>query len=238
MNMRNNNRKNDRRRLMTLLLALALVIALVPLSVAPARADNDLGMTTADKVNLRVAASPKAKFIEMLPINYVCTVLGETDAEGYHWFRVKAKSAEAGNDREYEGYIRGDCFRRLTDDEAAQYTAGNSIASNNPVVNQNTEAAAGSTGIVTNSGTNLREGASIHTRSMMKLNRGDVVTILEQPSGISSETFYKVHYGTTIGYIMSTFVQTSSVPIVRIAAISSGLARPERIFFLITSARR
>ena len=56
----------------------------------------------------------------MLPYHYVCTVLGETDAEGYHWFQVEAKDPEEGNDRIYTGYIRGDCFCQLTPEEVEE----------------------------------------------------------------------------------------------------------------------
>ena len=115
----------SRKRLTALTLAVALMIALIPSGLMPAaKAANNLGMTTADTVNLREGASPKAKFIVQLPKGYVCTVLGETDAEGYHWYRVEALNPETGNDRIHTGYIRGDCFRRLTDEEAATTSSG------------------------------------------------------------------------------------------------------------------
>ena len=202
----------SRIRLTALTLAIALMIALIPSGLMPAaKADNNLGMTTADTVNLREGASPKAKFIVQLPKDYVCTVLGETDAEGYHWYRVEALNPETGNDRIHTGYIRGDCFRRLTDEEAAGTSSGSTgtgSAAANTVVNANTSVSGQTGRVVNGSGVNVRAGASTKTRSLLKLNRGDIVTVLEVPSVTnSSETFYKIQIGNTIGYIMSTFLE-------------------------------
>ena len=97
-----------RSRLLAFALTLMMVTALIPLTLQrPAAAENDLGMTTADKVNLRYSASPKSEYIVRLPNQYVCTVLSEVDQEGYHWFQVEAIDPENG--RKQIGYIRGDC---------------------------------------------------------------------------------------------------------------------------------
>jgi len=199
-----------RKRLTALAIAVALMIALIPSGLMPAaKADNNLGMTTVDTVNLREGASPKAKFIVQLPKGYVCTVLSETDAEGYHWYRVEAKNPEAGNDRIHTGYVRGDCFRRLTDEEAATASSGStSSADSSTVVNANTSVSGETGRVVNGSGVNVRAAASTRARSLMKLNRGDIVTVLEVPSVTnSSETFYKIQVGNTTGYIMSTFLE-------------------------------
>ena len=202
-----------RSRLLAFALTLMMVTALIPLTLQrPAAAENDLGMTTADKVNLRYSASPKSEYIVRLPNQYVCTVLNEVDQEGYHWFQVEAIDPENG--RKQTGYIRGDCFRRLTDEEANTYqTSGTTASSSSAVVNENTTVS-GMTGIVVNgSGVNVRQGPGTRYPSLLKLNRGDVVTILEAPSvKNSSETFYKIQTGSTVGYIMSTFLQESGSP--------------------------
>ena len=117
-----------RSRLLAFALTLMMVTALIPLTLQrPAAAENDLGMTTADKVNLRYSASPKSEYIVRLPNQYVCTVLNEVDQEGYHWFQVEAIDPENG--RKQIGYIRGDCFRQLTDEEANTYQTSGTTAS-------------------------------------------------------------------------------------------------------------
>lgn len=97
-----------RSRFLAITLTLVLLSALFSASLLkPAVAENDLGITTADKVNLRVYASPKASYIVKLPAQYVCTVLGETDAEGYHWYQVVAVDPTLSTGRTQTGYIRG-----------------------------------------------------------------------------------------------------------------------------------
>ncbi len=203
------------RRILALALALMTAAALLPgFLMKPAAAESDLGITTADKVNLRIYASPKAGYIVRLPAQYVCTVLSETDQEGYHWFQVTCVDPESPTGRTQTGYIRGDCFRRLTDEEAANYTkTGTASGGSGDAVNTNTSVE-GMYGIVVNgSGVNVRQGPGTKYRSLLKLNRGDTVTILEAPSiKNSSETFYKIQTGSTVGYIMSTFLQESGAP--------------------------
>ena len=201
-----------RSRLISLALVLILALTFLPaLLMHQAEAENNLGITTADQVNLRIYASPSAGYIVQLPVQQICTVLDEKDAEGYHWYHVTTKDPEApaGSTKTKEGYIRGDCFRRLTDEEAANYTStGSTGAASSTVVNEN-KSVDGVTGIVVNgSGVNVRQGPGTNYRSLLKLNRGDIVTILEAPTvKNSSETFYKIQVGNAVGYIMSTFLQ-------------------------------
>ena len=50
---------------------------------------------------------------------YVGTIKGEKDAEGIHWYKVEFQSPEEGNDRFYTGYINGQYFTVLSEEEAA-----------------------------------------------------------------------------------------------------------------------
>ena len=202
------------RRLMSLALVLCLMLTMIPGPFGASRAENNLGMTTTANVNVRYSASTSSPFIFKLPSNYVCTITGETDADGIHWFKVRVITPETGSTREYDGYIHGDFFRRLTDEEASQYRPGDTVGViPSGAGNVDTEVT-GTYGVVTNSGTNLREGPGTQYYSMMKLDRGTEVEILSVPSVISSETFYKVRLagerGLVTGYIMSTFIRVTS----------------------------
>ena len=212
------------RRFWCVALVIAMLAALLP-SVAPdfsAKADDaTLGMTIVDKVNVRVGPGKNEKYLFLLPINYVCTVLGRVTEGANLWYEVSVKSPEKNNLHVYHGYILGSCFRMLTDAEAAAYRQSQTLQTPTPIPstepgqptptptphpsNTDTPAQAGQTGYITNGGVNLREGPG-KTRVLLKLDRGTIVTLLTIPSVISDETYYKVMYNGITGYVMSTFV--------------------------------
>ena len=217
------------RRLSCAILALAMIFSLWPLSILSAGAEQEVyGMTTANGVNLRVSASTKANYLFYLPVNYVCVVKGEVTAEKIHWYKVEAKQPNADNNRTYPGYVHGDYFRLLTADETQAYLAGNSVNTSTPIpesgngptptptplpnknVDQN--AIPGTTGVVTSSGTNFREGPGKGYHSIEKLDRGAEVEVLTIPSvlGNGANTWYYVRYGNQYGYIMSDFLRITS----------------------------
>ena len=210
-------------RLCCCALILALAAAILPGTIAGNAAADDatLGMTTLDKVNVRYGPGKDEKIIFKVPANYVCEVLGQVTKNNVLWYEVNCVHPEL-KDHVFHAYIMGDCFRMLTDEEAAAWRQNNSVVtptpipSTNPgeptpsptptpVTNIDTPAEPGATGYVTNGGVNLREGPG-KTKVLMKLNRGDVVSLITVPSIISEETYYKVSYEGTVGYIMSTFV--------------------------------
>ena len=214
----------NRRRMLALALALSLFFSLWPSAVPQSAAlAESLGIVTSSSVHVRKQSSTSAEIWFDLSQNTICTILAETDAEGIHWYKVETTHPEnrttaAGNT--YIGFIHGDFFRPLTAEEAASYSQGSEIfvtgsgASATVVTNTDTAAATGTVGVVTNSGTNFREGPSMKSRSMMKLDRGTQVEILTAPSVISSETFYEVRYDGVTGYIMSTFIRVDSSPVI------------------------
>ena len=214
----------SRCRLICFVLVLSILISLVPVGIMSAAADDvKLGKTTIDKVNIRVSPSSSAKLLFQIPkAGYVGTIKGETTAEKIHWYKVEFQSPDKGNDNYYTGYVNGNYFTPLTDAEAAVYKANMTVATPTPIppdgstatptpVPQSnyasSDAPAGTTGTVTSSGTNLRAGPGKNFNSITQLNRGEVVTVLSIPAVESDQTFYRVRYGSTEGWIMSTYLK-------------------------------
>ena len=209
---------NDRRRMLALALALSLLLSLLPSAAfrTSALAEDALGVVTSSSVHVRKQASTSADYWFDLPQNFVCTILGEEDAGGIHWFKVRTHHPDNPSSKNtYDGFIHGNFFRKLTDEETAAYKAGSTVSTGTAssgtaaagTGSTDTAAAAGTVGVVTNGGTNFREGPSTKAHSMMKLDRNTRVEILTAPSVISSETFYQVRYANKTGYIMSTFIR-------------------------------
>ena len=220
-----------RRRLVCFALALSLLCSLIPAGIGRDTALAEpvqLGITL-DKVNVRYGPSTSEKIMFSLPKDHVCKIREEKDNEKIHWYKVETIDPERKNSNTYFGYIHGDFFRELTTDEYIAYNATGSAATPTPIPESNgdsptptpTPAPAGSTdltakagtrGVVTAGGTNLREGPGTGYHSLMKLNRNDQLEILTIPSviGAGSETFYKVRYDGVTGYIMSDFVSILS----------------------------
>ena len=222
-----------RRRLVCFALALCLLISLVPAGIARdtvALAEiTRLGITL-DTVNMRYGASTGAKIAFSLPKDHVCVILEEKDAEKIHWYRVQTIDPSRKNSNTYFGYIHGDFFRELTDEEYRLYNETGTAATPTPIpVSQgdaptptptpvpgtgstDLPAKSGSIGVVTAGGTNMREGPGTGYHSLMKLDRNTQVELLTIPSvrGIGSGTFFKVRYDGVTGYIMSDFISILS----------------------------
>ena len=203
-----------RHRLISLITAVILLVSLLPVPFAGAESTAKYGMTTDTSVNVRYGAATNAKKIFQIPqAGYVAKILKTVTGGGYEWYQVEIVSPE--NQRTYTGYIMKDFFRELTEAEAASYEAGNAISeSGNSAANINKEAESGTTGVVTASGVNLRVGPGKNFQVITQLNRGTVVELLEIPSIIDQTTFYKIQYAGMTGYMMSTYIQPSSGPIV------------------------
>lgn len=224
----------NRRRLTCLALVLALMLSLIPAGrtgSTAALADGDrVGYTTKEKVNLRYGASSGAKIVVQIPAkNQICKIKDTKVAEKITWYRVET------NDPEHQGktvigYIHGDFFHEMTGEELAEYNKSGAIGTPTPVPdangdqptptptpapagkNEDLPAIAGSIGSVTAGGTNLREGPGTSYRSIERLNRNTQVELLTIPSirGAGTNTFFKVKYGDTVGYIMSDFISILS----------------------------
>ena len=217
---------SSRCRLICFVLALSILISLVPVGIMSAfAADEKLGKTTIDKVNVRVSDSNSAKLLFQIPkAGYVGTIKGESTSEKIHWYKVEFQSPEKDNDHYYIGYVNGNYFTPLTDQEASVYKANMTVATPTPIppvgstatatpvpqsIYASTDAPAGTTGTITSSGTNLRKGPGKSFDAITQLNRGEVVTVITIPTVESEQTFYRVRYGSTEGFIMSTYLKVN-----------------------------
>ncbi len=231
---------NARSRFLAFFLALCLGLSIIPagLFASIAQAES-YGVVVNGSVRLRRNAAASSAYWFMLPEGWVCTIHSETNAEGQHWYRVIAPHPDAidvRTARTYWGYIPDSNFRPLTDEETAEYQtngylsafSGSSAAASSAVgesagttenttasassgtTTNYTAAASGSTGSVTNGGTNFREGPGKNFRSIMKLDRGTVVSITSVPDGVGSDYWYGVSYGGYDGYINSEFIRVIS----------------------------
>lgn len=125
------------RRFLCLALAAMMMAALIPAALnQTAMADTTLGIVTKDSVSFRVGPSTTDRHLFRLAKGTVWTVLSQVDSDGYHWYEIIARDP-SNTRREYTGYIRGDCFRMLTDAEAANYNNGNYVDPNNGGNNNN-----------------------------------------------------------------------------------------------------
>ena len=219
-----------RSRLIALLLAFSLGISLIPggLFITSAKAET-YGMVINGSVRLRKEAATNSGYWFVLPVGWVCTIHSETNAGGQHWFRVIAPHPEAADPttaRTYWGYIPESNFRALTDAETEEYlttkhvsgsgstgtSAGTAsgTASAGTAATGSTPAASGTTGSITSGGTNLRKGPGKNTQSLMKLDRGTVVSVTSIPDGVGSDYWYGVSYGNVNGYVNSEFLRILS----------------------------
>ncbi len=201
-------------RFLSFLLALCLFLTAVPVGSHDAALAEDTvyGMTTANGVFVRRSPSKSAPYWFKLDTNYICVVLAEVDSVGIHWYKVRAVHPDPDSTKTYIGYIHGDYFRLLTTQETADYLAGIKMAEQYgatptpvPDTSKNNTYVTG-TGTITNGGTNFREGPGMSFHSIMKLDRGTVVTITSVPETVDSNHWYGVSYAGFSGYVRSDFV--------------------------------
>ena len=214
-------------RFLALFLALTLAVSMIPggLFVSSAKAE-EYGMVINGSVKLRQEASAGSSFWFVLPVGWVCTIHSRSTVNGTLWYRVIAPHPDAPDPttaRTYWGYISSDYFRPLTDEETAEYQQTKRVASTGTAPAEasvptqtssggstssgTSDAAAGTTGSITNGGTNFREGPGKKFHSLMKLDRGTVVSITSVPDGIGEEYWYGVSYAGKKGYVNSEFIR-------------------------------
>ena len=216
-------------RLVALVLALGLVLTGFSWPETGAQAEETVyGMVINSSVKLRKDATSGSATWFTLPVGWVCEIRSEKSSGGTHWYRVIAPHPEAkdlSTARTYWGYISSDYFRPLTEQETADYLATRSVStaavSSSPTSSaagttsssggsSSTAAASGTTGSITNGGTNFREGPGKKHRSMMRLDRGTVVNITSIPSSIGADEWYGVSYAGLNGYVNSEFIRVLS----------------------------
>ena len=204
------------RRVLSFALAAIMLAALLPSAISgkTAQADSSLGIVILDEVNFRVGPSMKDKMLFKLRKGTVCPVLTRLTANGYDWYEVTARDPDNG--REFTGYIRGDCFRMMTDQEAAGQSGsgGGTVPVATPVpagsssaVKDNVPAPANAVGTVNDWGVNLRmvPWGSVITR----LDQGVQVRVLTVPPARTRQYWYQVEYQGQQGYIMASYLDYS-----------------------------
>ncbi|MBE5804627.1 MAG: hypothetical protein E7316_08970 [Clostridiales bacterium] len=221
------------KRLVTLALAMLMALSVCPEGLnSSAKAAGAYGKVTADGVKVRKKASTSADYWFKLDTGYVCEVKDVQASGDITWYKVNVEHPAPDSTRTYIGYIHGDFFALLTEDEAADYEANGALEEEKPDTSagdadteednaeedsatstgsgasDNANAYAGATGQITNDGVNFREteGGGL----IRKLNRGTVVEILSIPATVDSNHWYKIRYDGDEGYVMSTFLKVIS----------------------------
>lgn len=227
--------KETWKRLIALTLSLALILALLPLNgEESAYAVGSYGRVT--KNGTRVRKQPdSSNYWFKLDTGFVCTVLGTENEGGYTWYKVKTQHPDQSKTNTYTGFIRGDCFEPLTEEEAqaweanpvqptwatsaptsaATATATATVTASDAAEAKDdttptptpTPAAGGSLGMgrITASGVNFRQTEGGPVYE--KLDRDTLVEVLSVPSVIDTAHWYQVRYNGRVGYIQAPFLQ-------------------------------
>ena len=240
-------------RFAALALSLAMVLTLLPLPAEriTARAAGAYGKTTANGVRVRKQPSTDADYWFRIDMGYVCQLLETTTSRGVTWYKVNVEHPDDGNTRTYVGYIHGDFFTPLTDEEAAAWeknpvqpgktSTGTTTApsAGSGTAAGNTTASVGAMGQITNGGVNFREteGGSV----IQKLDRGTVVELLSIPATIDDNHWYRVRYNGREGYIQAPFIKVvsggaSSVTPTPTTAAGAGIAAGGYVKLVLSSA--
>ena len=121
------------KRLVTMALALAMVLSVLPVAVGgdAALAVGAYGKTTDDGVRVRKQPSTDAAYWFKIDANVVCELLDVKVKGDVTWYKVNVEHPDPDSTRTYIGYIHGDYFKLLTEEEAADYEADGAL--NNPV---------------------------------------------------------------------------------------------------------
>ena len=229
------------KKLTTVLLALALALSVWPGGQPGSRAlaVGAYGKTIANGVRVRKQPSTSADYWFKLDMGYVCEVTDVTVKSGVTWYKVNVEHPDPGSDRHYVGYIHGDFFVPLTDEEAAAWeanpvqpgsaatpaptpttvpaategVAGTPTAAPTPAPTAN----AGSGNTAANPGATgqiSRGGVNFRETEggnvIRKLDRGTVVELLTIPTVIDENHWYQVRYGGKVGYIQAPFITVVS----------------------------
>ena len=197
------------RRFLCLALAAVMMAALLPFAVSgtTAKAASSTGIVTLEGVNFRVGPSMKDKVLFKISKGTVCPVLNKITANGYEWYEVTARDPEFG--REYTGYIRGDCFRMLSEGESGN--SGNSSAvvtvkpaSSSSTTANNLAAPDNAVGIINNWGVNFRSAPWGNV--IASLDQGVQVRVLTVPKARTRQNWFLVEYKGQQGYIMAPYL--------------------------------
>lgn len=228
--------KETWKRLAALALTLAMILTLIPLGDAweTAYAAGSYGRVTKNGTRVRKQPDSDSYWFK-LDTGFVCTVLDTTSSGGYTWYKVQSQHPDRTKTNTYTGFIRGDCFEQLSEEEAAAWEANpvqtvwggtsattvpaGSTATATPAPNgaaeEETTVTAAPTAVpsgtmigmgrITAGGVNFRETEGGGV--IEKLERDTLVEVLTVPSVIDTTHWYQVRYNNRTGYVQAPFVQ-------------------------------
>ena len=224
--------RNSWKRLASVLLAMAMLAALLPLGSAFAA--GAYGKTTGDSVAIRKSASTSGDIWFRVDAGTVATILTTETVKDVTWYKVQLEKPGSGTGNVYVGYVHGDYFRPLTEDETTAWE-------NNPVNTFTATAADGTVvasasngngvGTITNGGVNFREQPSLRGGVITQLDRGTTVELLYIPAASDPDPWYQVWYGGHTGYVQGPFVKVVST-----GSLTPGVTGAPAVVSVVTAA--
>lgn len=149
-------------------------------------------------VNFRTGAGTSNTLLGTLPKGAPVMVLSSTTgSDGKTWYRVTYNGTT--------GYVSGQ-YVSVT----GTVTSGSGTTGTTGTVS-GTTSTTGTPGVITNctSGVNFRSSASSSSSKLGTLPKGATISILSSTTGSDGDTWYKVTYGATTGYVHGDYVSTS-----------------------------
>ena len=202
--------KQTLRKALTVLVLMALVLtANLAMESGVAKAVGSYGMAIVDSVNVRKQPSTTSEAWFRIDTGYVCQVLGTRESANETWYKVVCTKPNSSTSNTYTGYVLARSFRLMTDEECAAWekshgqTSGSSATATAYPSNV-------ATGELVSSQVNVREGPSLSSNSMFKLDRGVVVELLSIPAAGDSDPWYRVRYNGYTGYIQGPYIKVLS----------------------------
>lgn len=147
-------------------------------------------------VNFRTGAGTSNTLLGTLPKGAPVMVLSSTTgSDGKTWYKVTYNNTT--------GYVSGQ-YVSVT----GTVSSGSGATSG---TTSGTTSTTGTPGVITNctSGVNFRSSASSSSSKLGTLPKGATISILSSTTGSDGDTWYKVTYGTTTGYVHGDYVSTS-----------------------------
>ena len=149
-------------------------------------------------VNFRTGAGTGNTLLGTLPKGAPVMVLSSTTgSDGKTWYKVTYNNTT--------GYVSG---QYVSVTGTVSSGSGTTSGTTSGTVSGTTT---GTPGVITNctSGVNFRSSASSSSSKLGTLPKGASISILSSTTGSDGDTWYKVTYGTTTGYVHGDYVSTS-----------------------------
>lgn len=150
-------------------------------------------------VNFRTGAGTGNTLLGTLPKGAPVMVLSSTTgSDGKTWYKVTYNNTT--------GYVSGQ-YVSVT----GTVSSGSGATSGTTSGTVSGTTTTGTPGVITNctSGVNFRSSASSSSSKLGTLPKGASISILSSTTGSDGDTWYKVTYGTTTGYVHGDYVSTS-----------------------------